>query len=73
MPSVAVTVTSSDPTSPFSGVPLNVCVLASNVTQDGNALPLDNVAVYVKLSVVSTSLNASDGTVKLNELSSVAS
>ena len=42
--SVAVTLTAMTPTSPLTGVPLNVRVAASKLSQAGNALPFDNVA-----------------------------
>ena len=43
--SVAVTRTSSDPTSPFSGVPEKVRVEASNDSHPGSADPSASVAV----------------------------
>ena len=42
--SVAETLTAMTPTSPLTGVPLNVRVAASKLSQAGNALPFDSVA-----------------------------
>ena len=44
-PSVAVTFTEMEPTSPFSGVPLKVRVAVLKLSQDGRAVPLARVAV----------------------------
>ena len=43
--SVAVTLTATDPTSPFEGVPLKVRVLVSNDSQGGSVFPSSKVAV----------------------------
>ena len=43
--SVAVTITSIAPTSPFKGVPLKVLEAALNDNQDGSVLPSERVAV----------------------------
>ena len=44
-PSLAVTFTCRVPTSAFSGVPLNLRVVASKLSQLGNAEPSSNVAL----------------------------
>ena len=43
--SVAVTLTATDPTSSFKGVPVKVCVVVLNESQDGSADPSAKVAV----------------------------
>ena len=43
--SIAVTLTLSVPTSPFTGVPLKVPVLALKLSQLGNTVPSDSVAL----------------------------
>ena len=72
--SVATTFNDTAPTSPFSGVPLKVRVAGLNVSHDGNAAPLANVAVYVSVSPSgeSASANVLVPTTKLNGESSVA-
>ena len=45
LPSVAVTLTSTEPTSALAGVPLNVRAKASKESQDGRAASFDNAAV----------------------------
>ena len=68
--SVAVTVTFTLPTSPLSGVPLNVPVAASKLSHVGKAPPPSNAALNVSVSPASTSANVAAGTTKLNAASS---
>ena len=65
--SLAVTVTSTSPTSAFSGVPENVRVEALKLNQPGKLL-----VVYVNESPTSTSANVLAANAKLNTASSVA-
>src|SRR6185503_8462428 len=69
--SVAVTRIWSAPTSPLSGVPENVLVAGSKLSQAGRALPSVRVADRVRLSPTSTSLKLLGATVKLKPASSV--
>ena len=71
-PSVAVTFAESVPTSPFSGVPENVRVVASNDSQLGRADPSARVATSVSVVPTSGSENVLEANWKLNALSSVA-
>ena len=61
-PSLAVTLTAIVPTSELVGVPVKVRVEALKESQEGRDDPLDNVAVYVRLSQLSTSTKVLDGT-----------
>ena len=61
-PSVAVTLTAMVPTSELVGVPVKVRVEALKDNQEGSDDPLDKVAVYVRLSPLSTSAKVLDGT-----------
>ena len=71
-PSVAVTRTFTAPTSPLSGVPVKVPVLALKLSQLGSGEPSASVALRLRLSPTSTSLKVWLGRVKLKAASSVA-
>ena len=60
------------PTSALPGVPEKVWVVASKLSQDGSAVPLESVAAYVSVSPASTSQKLRPGSVKLKAASSVA-
>ncbi len=69
--SVTVTLSGSIPTLSLVGVPIKVIVAGSNVSQEGSAVPSDNVALYVRVSPKSMSAKVLPGTVKLNIASSI--
>ena len=60
----------SEPTSSFRGVPENVWVPGSKLSQAGSVLPSARVADRVSVSPTSTSLKLVAGTVKLKPASS---
>ncbi|MNI61253.1 hypothetical protein D3C73_1165140 [compost metagenome] len=64
--SVAVTLTTTVPTSLFPGVPLNVRVAGLKVSQLGKLLPPASVASYLKVSPASISANVFTGISKVN-------
>ena len=69
---MAETQIKTEPTSPESGVPVKVPVLASKLSQLGSAEPSAKLALRVRLSPASTSLKVSVGRVKLKAVSWLA-
>ncbi len=68
--SVAVTLTDTVPTSPFSGVPEKVPVSGSKASQAGRAVSSACVAASVRFSTPPSSAKASEGTAKVKAASS---